>query len=161
MWPLAVWDSGCCIRISWGEAMSETWPSWVTKQALCDVEGTFRELVAIMKRDVAEMNQLPTTQQRGVEFSLPRKGEGGKMVELQRAYLGQTTVLCSLLILDAKIVVRDTQQEDILTLKPDWSPRKSECRITIKAPPDNCEIGYTDLWRVSQRVLGPLFFTAE
>lgn len=134
-------------------------PNWVAERLQCDLTGTFTVLVQIVKEDVDEFMKAPSFQRGGRSFR-PREDKERCLVEVLQSYdLGDEEVLCSFKQEPDAIIVSSRDLKKGFSITPKWDPQDNQCRLVIRIPDQkDCEITPENLWRISKKVLFPLFF---
>ena len=138
-------------------------PRWVTDRATCSARGVFEELAKLVRRDINEMNESTSGNQR---FVFTREAPGGCpiiYVTREEQVPGPSRhLLCGIVCNDGPlnyVVIRHKNGER-LKIEPSWSREHGHCRLSIQYHDDKeCSISRDDLWKVVQEFLEPLFFS--
>ena len=141
--------------------MERAYPNWVAERAKCNLDVTFTTLTQIVKRDVAEMMNIPSSQREGREFRVDEKENGHPIVEVLQSHelKDREEALCSFMQHHDAIIVSSSKLKAAFKVIPRWGMQTNQCRFVIQLPgEEDCEIGQDELWKISRKVLGPLFF---
>ena len=149
--------------------MSEPKPNWVTRQAACQIDAVFEDLLKAVQQDVDVMNALPAERRRHRHYVYQQQHERGAVVfctdqddtELVTKYNANIPV--SVIFANAadtssiqihQNLIQRVRDQDI-TLS--WNTETLSCGLIWDGKEDH----RLEVWQVSQKALGPLFFDTD
>ena len=149
--------------------MSEPKPNWVARQAACQIDAVFEDLLKAVQQDVDAMNALPAHQRRHRHYVYQQQHERGAVVfctdqdgtELVTKY--NASIPMSVIFATAadtssiqihQNLIRRVRDKDV-TLS--WNTETLSCGLIW----DGQEDRRLEVWQVSQQALGPLFFDTD
>ena len=149
--------------------MSEPKPNWVARQAACQIDAVFEDLLKAVQQDVDAMNALPAERRRHRQYVYQQQHERGAVVfctdqdgtELVTKY--NVNIPVSVIFANAadtssiqihQNLIQRVRDKDV-TLS--WNTETLSCGLIW----DGREDRRLEVWQVSQKALGPLFFDTD
>ena len=126
-------------------------PNWVAERAECKIDLLYDALCQVVERDVAEANKLPPDLRGGFTYSVERNDEG--TMPLLRVYRSQEGASAEPVATfsQSQASIHVTAMTGNCLARPEWVEQSRSCFLSISGTRHQ-------VWELSQRVLGPLFF---
>lgn len=148
--------------------MGEQKPNWVARQAACQIDAVFEDLLKAVQQDVDAMNALPAERRRHRHYVYQQHERGAVVfctdqdgTELVTKY--NVNILVSVIFANAadtssiqthQNLIQRVRDKDV-TLS--WNTETLSCGLIWDGKEDH----RLEVWQVSQKALGPLFFDTD